>query len=45
MVTKKKNVKKNSSKIGLVKIKSYNSYTIKNIRNTSLSLFENSKNN
>ena len=43
MVTKKKNVKKISSKIGLVKIKSYNSYTIKNIRNASLSLFENSK--
>ena len=40
MVTKKKFVKKNSQKIGLVKIKSYNSYTIKNIRKESLSLFK-----
>lgn len=43
MVTKKKFVKKNPLKIGLVKIKSYNSYMIKNIRKESLDLFEKNK--
>ena len=45
MVTKKKNVKKNSLRIGLVKIKSYNSYMIKSIRKSSLSMFKNNKSN
>ena len=40
MVTKKKFVKKNSLKTGLVKIKSYNSYTLKKIREESLTLFK-----
>ena len=42
MVCKKKYVKKNSLKLGLVKIKTYNSIVIKNIRNESINLFNSS---